>query len=83
VKQEPEPFVEIHPDDAESHRIEDGEWVFLVSRRGRTYTRVRVTTGIRKGTLFMPFHWGELFHPETNVNRITNPILIPFLSNRN
>lgn len=77
VKQEPGPFVEIHPDDAERHHVRDGEWVYLVSRRGRAYTQTRVTKRIRKGLLFMPFHWGELYHPETNVNRVTNPALDP------
>lgn len=75
--QEPEPFVEIHPADSKKHRVKEGEWIYLVSRRGRAYGRVRITDGIRKGLLFMPFHWGELYHPETNVNRVTNPAMDP------
>jgi len=77
VRQEPEPFVEIHPEDAAHYDVQDGEWVYLVGRRGRCYARARVTTNIRTGLLFMPFHWGDLFHPETNVNYVTNPAFDP------
>jgi ferredoxin-nitrate reductase len=77
VAQEPEPFIEIHPDDAAQGGVEEGEWIYLAGRRGRTFGRARITKGIRKGLLFMPFHWGELHHPETNVNRVTNPALDP------
>ena len=71
-KKDPEPFVEIHPDDAEENGIEDGNWVFLIGRRGRCYACARVTESIRRGLLFTPFHWGDLFHSETNVNYVTN-----------
>ncbi len=71
-KKDPEPFVEIHPDDAEENGIEDGNWIFLVGRRGRCYARACVTESIRRGLLFTPFHWGDLFHAETNVNYVTN-----------
>lgn len=77
VMQEPEPFIEIHPCDAERNGVGEGDWIYLVGRRGRTYGRARLTKGIREGLLFMPFHWGELFHPETNVNRVTNPAFDP------
>ncbi len=72
-KKEPEPFVEIHPDDAEEFCVEDGDWVYLVGRRGKCYAKARVTEAIRRGLLFTPFHWGDLFHAETNVNYVTNP----------
>jgi len=77
VAQEPEPFVEIHPEDAERQGVQEGEWIHLRSRRGRAWGRARLTKTIRKGLLFMPFHWGELYHAETNVNRVTNPALDP------
>jgi anaerobic selenocysteine-containing dehydrogenase len=77
VAQEPVPFIEIHPEDAARSEVSEGEWIYLVSRRGRICGRARITKGIRKGLLFMPFHWGELYHPETNVNRVTNPALDP------
>ena len=77
VKKEPEPFVEIHPDDAATYEVQDGEWVYLVSRRGRCYARARVTATIRRGVLFTPFHWGDLFHSETNANYVTTSAADP------
>ena len=77
VKKEPEPFVEIHPDDADAYEVRDGEWVYLVSRRGRCYARARVTETIRRGLLFTPFHWGDLFHAETNANNVTTSAADP------
>lgn len=77
TKKDPEPFVEIHPDDAAENKVEDGEWIYLVGRRGRCYVRARVTDTIRRGLLFTPFHWGDLFHAETNANYVTNSAFDP------
>ena len=77
VRKDPEPFVEIHPDDAVENDVQDGEWVYLVGRRGRCYAKARVTETIRRGLLFTPFHWGDLFHAETNANYVTNPAFDP------
>ncbi|MDX8151864.1 molybdopterin-dependent oxidoreductase [Patulibacter brassicae] len=73
---DPEPFVELHPDDARRAGVEDGERVRLVSRRGSAVLRARVpelepTAGdpalrggaIRPGVAFAPFHWGLLHAP--------------------
>lgn len=63
---DPEPFVELHPDDAAAAGVADGERVRLVSRRGRAIVRARVDgtdadgDTIRPGVAFAPFHWGAL-----------------------
>ena len=57
---EPEPFVELHPDDAERAGVADGERVRIRSRRGRAVLRARVTDAVPPGTAFAPFHWGAL-----------------------
>ncbi len=77
TKKDPDPFVEIHPDDAAENEVNDGEWIYLVGRRGRCYARARVTDTIRRGLLFTPFHWGDLFHAETNANYVTNSAFDP------
>ncbi|RKU31398.1 nitrate reductase catalytic subunit [Candidatus Poribacteria bacterium] len=76
-KMDPSPFVEIHPDDALEIGVNDKDWIYLISRRGKCYTEARVTDTIRRGLLFMPFHWGDLFHNETNVNYVTNSMFDP------
>ncbi len=67
----PEPFVEVHPDLARRHGIDDNDVVELRSRRGRASFRARLTTAIRPDTLFAPFHWGGA----QAVNQLTNPAL--------
>ena len=54
----PEPFLEVHPDTARRHGLEDGSPVEVRSRRGSATLTVRFDSGIRPDTLFAPFHWG-------------------------
>ena len=58
VRKVPEPFVEIHPDDAIGNDVQDGEWIYLVGCRGRCYAKAHITETIRRGLLFTLFHWG-------------------------
>jgi ferredoxin-nitrate reductase len=57
---EPEPFVELHPADAERAGVSDGEEVLVRSARGRATLRARITDSVREGVAFAPFHWGAL-----------------------
>ncbi len=69
----PEPFVELHPTLGDELAVDDGDVVWLHSRRGRAAARVRLTDTIRPDTLFMPFHWGG----RGAANLLTNPALDP------
>jgi predicted molibdopterin-dependent oxidoreductase YjgC len=60
MKREPEPFVELNPQDAARLGITDGEPVTVRSRRGDATAACRLTPTITPGTCFMPFHWGSL-----------------------
>lgn len=53
----PEVWVEIAEADARRLNIEEGDEVELSSPRGTLSARARVT-GIRRGVLFVPFHYG-------------------------
>ena len=55
----PEPFLEMNPADAKKWLIRDGDFVEIISRRGKAMVQVRVTSEITQGTVFMPFHWGR------------------------
>ncbi len=61
MKKEPEPFVELHPDDATRLGIDEGNRVRVLSRRGQAQAKSRITQAIKPGTCFMPFHWGSLW----------------------
>ncbi|WP_354700793.1 molybdopterin-dependent oxidoreductase [Paraconexibacter sp. AEG42_29] len=63
VAAEPEPFVELHPADAERAGVTDGDRVRVRSRWGRAMLRARVTDAIVEGAAFAPFHWGALNLP--------------------
>lgn len=70
LRSEPEPFVELHPDDAIRLGIAAGDAVRVVSRRGQAQARCRITQAIKAGSCFMPFHWGGL-RGEAVVNQAT------------
>ena len=54
---DPEPWVQISLEDAESLAISEGEFALVESRRGKVELRVRVGD-IKKGCVFIPFHYG-------------------------
>jgi assimilatory nitrate reductase catalytic subunit len=59
-------YVEIHPDDAQRHEIRRGQWVQVVSRRGRIAARAFITGSVQRGQLFLPMHYqatNQLTHP--------------------
>jgi assimilatory nitrate reductase catalytic subunit len=54
----PEAWVEIHPDDARTLHVRVGDLVCVSSARGTIERiRARVTTIVRSGEVFIPFHW--------------------------
>ena len=55
----PTGYVEINSDDAKKLQINNGDSVEVATRRGKVTTLARVTDGIEKGWLFMPFHFCE------------------------
>ncbi|MBS1794244.1 MAG: nitrate reductase [Acidobacteria bacterium] len=73
VQQCPEPYVEIHPETARRLKINDGERVKVVSRRGEGIFPALVVRTIRPDTIFIPYHWGETLA----ANQLTNPVLDP------
>jgi assimilatory nitrate reductase catalytic subunit len=69
----PEVFVELNPQLAERLRVDDGDSVRVVSRRGECVGRARFSEAIRADTVFMPFHWPGA----GRANNVTNPALDP------
>jgi anaerobic selenocysteine-containing dehydrogenase len=54
----PEPWVELHPDDAADHGIGEGDLVRVESTRGSVTVPARLD-GLRRGEVFLPFHYGD------------------------
>ena len=59
VAKQPEAFVEIHPADARARGVADGAWVTVRTRRGEVRCRAIHSRQVRRGCLFMPFHFAE------------------------
>ncbi|MCK9593365.1 MAG: molybdopterin-dependent oxidoreductase, partial [Methanoregula sp.] len=74
-REEPTGWVEINPEDAKALGIKDKEMVKAVTRRGEIKIGARVTKDIKKGVVFMPFHYKECA-----ANILTNNALDPVAS---
>ena len=55
----PEPFVEIHPDDAKVAKLADGGFAKVTTRYGTAIFKVLLQTGQRPGSIFAPIHWSD------------------------
>jgi len=62
IEREPDLFVEINTADAIKLRIADGNEVVIATPRGETTAMARLTDRVKRGVVFMPFHF-----PGTNI----------------
>jgi formate dehydrogenase major subunit len=62
IEREPDLFVEINTADAARLHIDDGDEVAVATARGETTAKARLTDRVKKGVVFMPFHF-----PGTNI----------------
>jgi formate dehydrogenase alpha subunit len=69
-EREPELFVQVNPQTAESYGIQERAKALVTTRRGEAKAKVRITRRIPPGVLFMPFHFPEM-------NLLTNDALDP------
>ncbi len=67
-----EDALQIHPDDAADRGIDDGEAVRVASDQGAVTAPADVTPAVRRGTVFLTFHFAD-----SPVNRITADALDP------
>lgn len=77
LKLQDKPNILIHPEDAASRRIQDGDKVWVKTKRGRVLFYARVTEGIMKGVIEANMGGGGPLQPkewkEANVNVLTDP----------
>ncbi|MGX5839269.1 nitrate reductase [Mesorhizobium sp. ArgA1] len=72
-----EPFVEIHPADAQQHGIGDADIVRISSPRGQVLVRAMITPRQRRGSLFAPMHWTDQFAAKGRLDALTAPLTDP------
>ncbi|GAB3640331.1 hypothetical protein GCM10027423_09670 [Spirosoma arcticum] len=74
----PQPFLQIHPDDARARSIQDGQLVEVRGRRGEVRVKAQLTTDVRPGLCFLPMHWGKILTSSLNrANNLTNALVDP------
>ena len=71
------PFVEVHPEAARRAKVWNGEKARVVSTRGSFEARVVVSEDVESGTVFAPFHWGNLWTNGGSVNEATHDAVDP------
>ncbi len=71
-KANPEPFLSIHPTDAEALKIRGGQRVQIRSRRGTAASVARVDLTVTPGVVFLPIHWNELWGEAASPNEATS-----------
>ncbi|MEQ8934569.1 MAG: formate dehydrogenase subunit alpha, partial [Amphiplicatus sp.] len=69
VKWWEEDVLEIHPSDAETRGVREGQWVSVKSRKGEIALRAKLSERMAPGVVYTTFH-----HPETGANVVTTEI---------
>ncbi len=73
----PEPYVEVHPLDAEPLGIGDGALARVRTPYGEAVAVARLSDRQRRGGLFMPMHWTDAFAPSGRANPLIGPHVDP------
>jgi assimilatory nitrate reductase catalytic subunit len=74
----PEPYVEIHPDDASRYGIIDDSFARVVTDYGQCILKVTVSERQQRGMLFAPIHWNETNASGARVGALVAPFTDPF-----
>jgi assimilatory nitrate reductase catalytic subunit len=74
----PEPFVEIHPDDAIEAGVTDAGFARVVTDYGQCILKVVVSDRQQRGMLFAPIHWSEHTASSARVGALVAPFTDAF-----
>ena len=73
----PEPFIDMHPQDALLCGVKAGELARVTSDWGAVVARVQHGGGIARGSVFMPIHWSGQTASDARVGSVVNPAVDP------
>ncbi|MBV9461258.1 MAG: molybdopterin-dependent oxidoreductase [Bradyrhizobium sp.] len=74
----PEPFVEIHPDDANKYGVVDDSFARVTTDYGQCVLKVVVSERQQRGMLFAPIHWSEANASAARVGALVAPFTDPY-----
>ncbi|WP_417714000.1 molybdopterin-dependent oxidoreductase [Pseudophaeobacter arcticus] len=72
-----EPYVEIHPQDAQALSLSEGDLLALDNRFGGAILRALITDRSAPGQLFAPMHWTRQQSTGGCINALTAPVVDP------
>ncbi|MDD1643019.1 MAG: molybdopterin-dependent oxidoreductase [Methylococcaceae bacterium] len=73
----PEPFVEVHPVDAQHYALLPNTLAVIESRWGSMIARVQITGSQQQGSLFVPMHWTGQYASHGRMGALVNPVVDP------
>jgi len=76
-RESPEPYVEMHVEDAKELGVRDSQMVKVSSRRGAITLKVKIGQKVAKGSLFIPFHFREAAANILTINAVDPVAKIP------
>lgn len=76
LEKEGEFYLEIHPEDAQVRKIEDGDALKVVNQRGRVLITARISQKVTKGVVCMPHgFWPSKLKGGSSANALTSDLL--------
>lgn len=73
-----EPFIELHPDDAEDYGVKQNQLVEVFNRRASIRVRARISDQQRRGEAFVPMHWNDRYANQARMGSLVNSDHDPF-----
>jgi assimilatory nitrate reductase catalytic subunit len=73
----PEPFVEVHPDDAAAAGLTDGAFAKVTTAHGACIVKVVVSENQQRGSLFLPIHWSDETASAARAGDLVAPFVDP------
>jgi assimilatory nitrate reductase catalytic subunit len=73
----PEPFVDIHPEDALANHLQQDDLAIINNDHGEIIVRVKVTKSQTRGNVFVPMHWTSEFASKGRMGVLVNSITCP------
>lgn len=73
----PEPFVEIHPDDAARYGLIQNGLASIENSLGAMLARVQITGNQLPGNIFVPMHWTAQYASHGRMGALVNPFVDP------
>jgi assimilatory nitrate reductase catalytic subunit len=73
----PEPYVDMHEQDALLCGVRVGHLARISTRWGSMVGRLRISGEMPRGMLFVPIHWNNAFCSDSRVGAAVNPVVDP------